>query len=134
MSTTAKILLPLIRPILPYIPSLPTPILTLPANLALHYTTSPSPSILNYLLSPLTHPLHIPILSTLFIIPLIYALGWISGNISWVDRTWPFYTPLCSGAILLWGILNPSAGVFGHNLPRAGLMFALQVSWVLPPE
>ena len=128
-----KSALAILRPLTPYLPILPTPLLTLLPTAAFHYTTTPSPTPLSFFLDPLSHPLHPPLLFTLGLIPLIYTLGLLSGNVSWVDRLWPFFTPACSGMILLWGMWNPAAGIYGHNLPRLGLMMALQVGMGLPP-
>ena len=119
----------LAKPILPLLHHLPTPILSLPPVLALHIASHPSPSPLSLLSDPLSHPLHLPIIVTAISIPLIYALGHISGNVSWVDRAWPFYTPLCSAMTLLWLAYNPTAPSFAHNIPRLALMFALQIIW-----
>ncbi len=127
-STLAKLLLPAIRPLLPYLPLLPKPLLTLPPSLFLHYTSQPQLSLLAYLRDPFTHPLHPPLLLTFLLIPLIYTLGHISGNVSWVDRLWPFYTPVHSGLLLLWACMNEGSGIYGHNLPRLAVMMFLQAS------
>jgi steroid 5-alpha reductase family enzyme len=63
------------------------------------------------------------------LVPTVYILGLVSGNVSWVDRSWPFYTPLCSGLIVLWAVSNPTAAVYGHNIPRLTLMMVLQLTW-----
>ncbi|RSH91714.1 hypothetical protein EHS25_009083 [Saitozyma podzolica] len=122
-------LLSLAKPLIPYLPLLPRPLLTLPPSLFLHLTTSPSLSPWSFLVSPTTHSLHLPIILTILLVPTYYLLGLLSGNVSWVDRSWPFYTPLCSGLILLYAAYNPSAEVYAHNLPRLTLMMALQLLW-----
>ena len=33
-----------------------------------------------------------------------------------------------TGGLLLWGMWNPAAGVYGHNMPRLSIMMGLQVS------
>ena len=126
-STILKFARPLIRPLLPYLPLLPKPVLTLPPSLFLHYASQPQFSVLAYLRDPFTNPLHAPLVLTLLLVPLIYTLGHISGNVSWVDRAWPFYTPVHSALIVLWAGLNEGSGVYGHNLPRLGIMMVLQV-------
>ena len=113
----------------PYLPYLPRPVLTLLPTTIFHYTTTPHPTPLSLLVDPLTHPLHAPLLFVSCLIPLLYTLGLISGNISWVDRSWPFFTPLCSTLICLWACQNPSASVYGHNLPRLACMLLLQYIW-----
>ena len=123
----SKLLLPLVRPVLPYLPLLPKPVLTLPPSLLLHYTSHSTFSSLAYLKDPFTHPIHPGLLLTFFVIPLIYTLGHISGNVSWVDRSWPFYTPICSALIVIWACVNEGSGIYGHNLPRLALMMFLQV-------
>ncbi|KAK4689337.1 hypothetical protein P7C73_g756, partial [Tremellales sp. Uapishka_1] len=125
----AKSSLPLIRPLLPYLPLLPTPVLTLPAALALHFTTHPSPTFHTFLQSPTTHPIHIPLLLTLGLMTVLYPLGVVSGNVSWVDRIWTTYPVLCSGLVVLWGRFNETGAAYGHNLPRLGVMLLLQVIW-----
>ncbi|ORX40710.1 hypothetical protein BD324DRAFT_611831 [Kockovaella imperatae] len=129
MSSLAKMALPVLKPAMPYLARLPTSLLTLVPSAAFHFTSHPSPNPWTYFLDPLTHPLHAPMLFTAFMIPLFYFMGLISGNVGWVDRSWPFYTPLCSYMILLWAFLNPSAGVYAHNLPRLVLMMTLQLIW-----
>ncbi|WVR07815.1 hypothetical protein IAU60_004858 [Kwoniella sp. DSM 27419] len=129
MSSTAKVIVSLVRPVLPYLPLLPTPLLSLTPTLLLHVTSHPSPSILSFVTSSNTHPLHPPIIFTFVAIPLIYILGLISGNVSWVDRAWPFFTPICSGMLVAWMWLNPEGDVYGHNLPRVLLMWVLQLLW-----
>lgn len=126
---TASILLPILRPILPYLPSLPTPVLTLLPSLALHLGTHPSPSPLSFFTAPTTHPLHLPLCFLLFSIPFIYTLGLLTGNVSWVDRLWPFYTPLCTLFVPLYIALNDRGNIFAHNAPRILLMFGLQIIW-----
>ena len=126
-STVPKLIIPLIRPLLPYLPLLPKPILTLLPSVFLHYTSHPKLAFSAYLQDPFTHPLHPPLLLTFFLIPLIYLLGLISGNVSWVDRSWPFFTPVCSGLMLLWAGMNDNGGLYGHNLPRLSVMMFLQV-------
>lgn len=126
-SFLAKLVLPMIRPLLPYLPLLPKPILTLPPSLILHYASQPKLSLLAYLRDPFTNPLHPPLLLTFALIPLIYTLGHISGNVSWVDRSWPFYTTVCSALLVLWALMNEGSGIYGHNLPRLGVMMSLQV-------
>ena len=117
----------LLRPLLPYLRLVPRPLLTLPPVLALHITSNPaSTTPISFLLDPLSHPTHLPLLLTLCLIPVTYAAGLISGNVSWVDRSWPIYTPLCSALVILWGCLNPAAGIHGHNLPRLMCMMFLQ--------
>ncbi|WRT70400.1 uncharacterized protein IL334_007398 [Kwoniella shivajii] len=128
---SSKIIISLIRPLLPYIPLLPTPVLSLFPSLLLHLTTHPSPSPTTFLSASTTHPLHTPIIFTAISIPIIYVLGLISGNVSWVDRLWPFYTPFCTGLILFWISHNVDGVVYGHNLPRVILMFGLQILWSL---
>lgn len=128
-STILKFARPLIRPLLPYLPLLPKPVLTLPPSLFLHYASQPQFSVLAYLRDPFTNPLHAPLVLTLLLVPLIYTLGHISGNVSWVDRAWPFYTPVHSALIVLWAGLNEGSGVYGHNLPRLGIMMVLQIIW-----
>lgn len=117
------------KPALPYLPMLPTSVLSLPPTLALHLATHPSPSPLSYLSDPLAHPLHPPLLFMTLYIPVIYLLGVFSNNISWVDRSWPFLTPLCSTLVIVWVALNPSSSVYGHNVPRLALMLFLQYAW-----
>ncbi|WVR00314.1 hypothetical protein IAU59_007457 [Kwoniella sp. CBS 9459] len=126
---SAKLIIPLIKPIIPYLPLLPTPLLSLPPTLLLHVTSHPSPSATSFISSSTTHPLHPPIVFTLIAIPVIYALGLISGNVSWVDRAWPFYTPFCTGLLVAWLWLNQDGAVYAHNIPRVGLMWALQLLW-----
>ncbi|WWD19469.1 hypothetical protein CI109_103929 [Kwoniella shandongensis] len=126
---SSKVIFSLVRPLLRYLPLLPTPLLTLPASLGLHLTTHPSPSFLSFLTSSTTHPLHFPLLFLLGTIPLVYVLGLISGNVSWVDRLWPFFTPICSGLIVAWVWFNKAGGAYGHNLPRLFLMLGLQLAW-----
>ncbi|WWC91532.1 uncharacterized protein L201_006478 [Kwoniella dendrophila CBS 6074] len=125
----SKIVIPILKPLLPYIPLLPTPVLSLFPSLLLHLTTHPSPSSTTFIQASTTHPLHAPLIFLIISIPIIYLLGLISGNVSWVDRLWPFYTPLCTGLLVLWIIANPEGSVYGHNLPRVGLMFGLQILW-----
>ncbi|OCF39083.1 hypothetical protein I317_07107 [Kwoniella heveanensis CBS 569] len=129
MSISAKLILPLIKRVIPYLPLLPTPLLSLPPTLLLHLTSHPSPSATSFISSSTTHPLHLPITFTLIAIPVIYILGLISGNVSWVDRAWPFYTPFCTTLLVAWLWLNQDGVVYGHNLPRVGLMWALQLLW-----
>lgn len=117
------------KPLIPLHRHLPTPVLSLPAVLALHIASNPSPSPFTLLTDYLVHPLHLPIVFTLLSIPIIYLLGHISGNVSWVDRAWPFYTPICSLMTLLWLAYNPQAPIFAHNTPRLVLMYALQLIW-----
>ncbi|WWC94661.1 hypothetical protein V866_001509 [Kwoniella sp. B9012] len=126
---TAKLLIPILKPILPYIPLLPTPVLSLFPSLLLHLTTHPAPSSTSFVSASTTHPLHAPLLFTILSIPVIYTLGLISGNVSWVDRLWPFYTPLCTGLLVLWIFVNEEGAVYGHNIPRVGLMWGLQLLW-----
>ncbi|WVF73137.1 hypothetical protein IAT40_007956 [Kwoniella sp. CBS 6097] len=126
---SAKLILPLVKRIIPYLALLPTPLLSLPPTLLLHLTSHPSPSATTFISSATTHPLHPPIVFTLIAIPVIYILGLISGNVSWVDRAWPFYTPFCTGLLVAWLWLNHDGVVYGHNLPRVGLMWALQLLW-----
>ena len=128
-STLPKLILPLIRPLLPYLPLLPKPILTLLPSVLLHHTSHRKLAFFAYFQDPFTNPLHPPLLLTFFLIPLIYTLGLISGNVSWVDRSWPFFTPICSGLILLWAGINDNGGLYGHNLPRLSVMMFLQVSF-----
>lgn len=124
-----SILLPVLRPILPYLPSLPTPILTLLPSLALHITSESSPTPWSFFTAPTTHPLHLPLCFLLSSIPFIYTLGLLTGNISWVDRLWPFYTPICSAFVPLYIAYNTRGHVFAHNAPRILLMFTLQIIW-----
>ncbi|KAK8853059.1 hypothetical protein IAR55_003760 [Kwoniella newhampshirensis] len=126
---SSKLIYSLVRPVLRYLPLLPTPLLTLPASLGLHLTTHPSPSFLSFLASSTTHPLHYPLLFLLGSIPLFYVLGLISGNVSWVDRAWPFFTPICSALIVAWVWFNEAGAVYGHNIPRLFLTLALQLAW-----
>ncbi|ORY26671.1 hypothetical protein BCR39DRAFT_540401 [Naematelia encephala] len=121
--------LSLIKLIIPYTRYLPLAILTLPASLALHIASHPSPTPLSFLKDPLTNPIHLPLLFCLGSIPVFYTLGILTGNVSWVDRSWPFYTPICSGLIMAWAVFNDHAGVYGHNLPRLIVMIALQMIW-----
>lgn len=118
-----------IKPVLPFLSYLATPLLSLPPVLALHLASHPSPSPLSLLSDPLTHPLHLPVIFTTVSIPVIYLAGHLSGNVSWVDRLWPFFTPFCSALTLLWLVYNPGAGVFAHNIPRLAVMFAVQLIW-----
>ena len=127
-ATLTKVAIQLVKPVVPYLTILPTPILTLVPTLAFHYTTTTSPSPFTFFHDPIIHPLHPPLLLTFILIPIIYLLGLVSGNVSWVDRSWPFFTPVCSMMVLLWGVFSPSAGVYGHNLPRLTIMMGLQVS------
>ncbi|WWC71824.1 uncharacterized protein I206_105783 [Kwoniella pini CBS 10737] len=126
---SSKIAITLLKPILPYIPLLPTPVLSLFPSLVLHIASHPQPSSTNFISASTTHPLHAPLIFTLISIPIIYALGLISGNVSWVDRLWPFYTPFCSGLLVAWLFMNQEGSVYGHNLPRVALMFGLQILW-----
>jgi hypothetical protein len=120
----------LAKPLLPYLRHLPQPLLTLVPVLALHVAGHQEPTSISWFLDPMVNPMHPPILLTMVMIPCIYALGLVTGYISWVDKLWPFYTPLHSLLIVLWTIYNPSGAVYGHNLPRLGLMLLLQVSYV----
>ncbi|OCF74170.1 hypothetical protein I204_04540 [Kwoniella mangroviensis CBS 8886] len=126
---TAKLLIPILKPILPYIPLLPTPVLSLFPSLILHFTTNPAPSSTGFIAASTTHPLHAPLLFLILSIPVIYTLGLISGNVSWVDRLWPFYTPFCTGSLVLWIFVNDEGAVYGHNILRVGLMWGLQTLW-----
>nr|XP_018260680.1 uncharacterized protein I303_06395 [Kwoniella dejecticola CBS 10117]OBR82838.1 hypothetical protein I303_06395 [Kwoniella dejecticola CBS 10117] len=126
---SSKMAINLLKPLLPYIPLLPTPVLSLFPSLILHIASHPRPSSTNFISASTTHPLHAPLIFTLISIPIIYILGLVSGNVSWVDRLWPFYTPFCTGFLVLWLFLNDEGGVYGHNLPRVLLMFGLQILW-----
>ncbi|WVW85948.1 hypothetical protein I302_107986 [Kwoniella bestiolae CBS 10118] len=128
---SSKLIIPLVKPILPYVPLLPTPVLSLVPSLLLHYTTHPSPTSTSFIAASTTNPLHAPLIFTILSIPIIYTLGLISGNVSWVDRLWPFYTPLCTGLLVLWIFVNGEGGVYGHDIPRVALMWGLQLLWSL---
>lgn len=73
------------------------------------------------------HPLDLPLGLTVGLIPVIWALGHISGNVSWVDRSWPFYPVICSAMVVWWGYVE-SSGRFDDNMPRLACMLGLQVS------
>lgn len=118
-----------VRAVAPYLPLLPTPVLTLLPTLAFHLASHPSPSPVAFFTSSTTHPLHAPLLFLLGSIPFIYTLGLITGNVSWVDRFWPFYTPFCSFLLVLHLFCNEHAANFAHNGPRVLLLFGLQVAW-----
>lgn len=131
MAGLVSVLVSLARPVLPYVPLLPTPILSLVPSVALHLASHPSPSPIAYFTAPTTHPLHAPLLFLLASIPFTYTLGLLTGNVSWVDRWWPFYTPFCSFLLVLYLFFNEHAAVFAHNAPRVLVLFLLQVTWSL---
>ncbi|WVQ77995.1 hypothetical protein IAT38_000076 [Cryptococcus sp. DSM 104549] len=129
MASAAKLILPVVKPALRYLPLLPTPLLTLPAALGLHVTTHPSPSVTNFVSSSTTSPLHLPLIFLFASIPCFYLLGLATGNVSWVDRAWPLYPPVVSAMIIGWAFVNETGGIYGHNLPRLFVMFGLQLIW-----
>jgi steroid 5-alpha reductase family enzyme len=129
MKGIASVVVSLVRPILPYLPLLPTPVLSLVPSVALHLASHPTPGPVNYFTAASTHSLHAPILFLLSSIPFTYTLGLLTGNVSWVDRWWPFYTPFCSLLLILHLFCNESANILAHNAPRVILLFLLQVTW-----
>lgn len=72
--------------------------------------------------------LSIPFSLTLGAIPVTYLLGIISGNVSWVDRAWPFYPVLCSTLVLRWAF-QQSGDEHKLAIPRLLCMVGLQVSY-----
>nr|ODN99679.1 hypothetical protein L204_02112 [Cryptococcus depauperatus CBS 7855] len=81
--------------------------------------------------SPLTTPLHLPLVFTLASIPVFYVLGLTTGNVSWVDRSWPLFPPLISIMLIGWELVNQAGAIYAHNLPRVLLMFGLQIAWCI---
>lgn len=131
MVSLASTVLTVVRPVLPYLPHLPTPILSLVPSVALHLAANPTPNPITYFTSPTTHSLHAPLLFLISSIPFTYTLGLLTGNVSWVDRWWPFYTPFCSFLLVLHLILNERSSVFAHNGPRVLVLFLLQITWMI---
>lgn len=129
MAGLVSVLVTLVRPVLPYVPLLPTPILSLVPSVALHLASHPKPGPIAYFTAPSTHPLHAPLLFLLSSIPFTYTLGLLTGNVSWVDRWWPFYTPFCSLLLVLYLFCNEHGAIFAHNAPRVLVLFLLQVIW-----
>ncbi|KAK1922048.1 hypothetical protein DB88DRAFT_496946 [Papiliotrema laurentii] len=73
-------------------------------------------------------PLALPWALTLGAIPLTYSLGLISGNVSWVDRAWPFYPVICSTLVVVWAY-NHRLEQYSGALPRLLCMAGLQYVW-----
>ncbi|ODN84709.1 hypothetical protein L202_00599 [Cryptococcus amylolentus CBS 6039] len=125
----SKLFSPLISPALRFLPWVPTTLLTLPPSIALHIALHPSPSLPNFVASPVTSPLHLPLFFTLGSIPIFYFLGLVTNNISWVDRSWPLYPPVISCMIFVWALINHASLSYAGNIPRITLMFGLQLIW-----
>ena len=87
-------------------------------SLTLYQTTHPTNNVAMF-----AHPLDLPVGLTAGAIPIIYVLGLTTGNVSWVDRLWPFHPVICSGCVWWWARENQ-----GYALPRLGCMMGLQVS------
>ncbi|WVQ71568.1 hypothetical protein IAR50_001107 [Cryptococcus sp. DSM 104548] len=125
----SRLLLPLLRPTLRFLPWVPTSLLTLPPSVALHIALHPSPSLSNFVASPITSPLHLPLLFTISSIPIFYFLGLVTNNVSWVDRSWPLYPPIISCMICVWALVNNASSSYAQNIPRIAIMFGLQLLW-----
>lgn len=103
------------------IESLPEPLGTLPRTLS-HAAYSPGA-----FLAVASDPFHLPLAMTLAIIPFVYALGLVSGNVSWVDRIWTTWPLLSTASIIAWVFVHPGGGVYGPSLPRLFIVATLQV-------
>ncbi|XAO24087.1 hypothetical protein I312_102877 [Cryptococcus bacillisporus CA1280] len=125
----SKLFLPLLKTAFPSFHYIPTSLITLPASLGLHFISHPAPTISNYVVSPTTSPLHLPLIFTLVSILVFYLLGLVTGKVSWVDKAWPLYPPTISAMLFGWVSVNHAGGVYAHNLPRVTLMFGLQLIW-----
>lgn len=102
--------------------NLPPPFSTLPS--ALSSTSSASPLAL---LRTTDDPRHLPLAATLTLIPAVYALGLLSGNVSWVDRIWTTWPVLCSASVLAWAVVNDGGVAYAACVPRLVVVLALQV-------
>ncbi|KAL7418294.1 hypothetical protein Q5752_006750 [Cryptotrichosporon argae] len=120
-------LAPHLRPLIRYLPYLPTPLLTLP--FALGTALASASPVRAFLTAPTTHALHPPLALTLALVPLVYTLGILSGNVSWVDRIWTTYPLVCSALVAAWAVFNPAGAVYAHNLPRIAIVLLLQIIW-----
>lgn len=104
-----------------YVSDLPPPFRTLPD--ALRSSSSPQA-----LLAYSDDARHLPLAATLALIPAVYVLGLVSGNVSWVDRIWTSWPVLCSGSVLAWVVVNEGGNAYGACIPRLVVVLCLQVS------
>jgi hypothetical protein len=126
----ASLVMTVLKPVLPYLHHLPTPCLTVPHSLFLHYTATSTYSPWSLYKSTASHldPAHPTSLILGPIIAFLYLVGLVTRNVSQVDRVWTFLPVLFSASFALFPVLNQrGAEMYGHNLPRLALMLGLQV-------